>query len=270
MTTVDPSSLNDDARRAWEANAGWWDERIGAEGNDFHRLLVAPAQLELLQLAPGEHVLDVACGNGQFAREMARAGASVLAFDFSAAFVERARQRTEEARVASIEYHVLDATDEGALLKLGAARFDAAVCTMALMDIATIDPLLRALMKLLKPAARFVFSVQHPCFNSTGCHPMAEEEDRQGDLVTTLSIRVLSYLDVPPQRGTGIVGQPEPHLYFHRTISELFNACFRAGFVLDGIAEPAFPASATSDSALRWHNFSQIPPVLVARLRAAN
>ena len=44
----------------------------------------------------------------------------------------------------------MDATDAAQLLALGAGRFDAAVCNMALMDMTTIDPLLRALPRLLK------------------------------------------------------------------------------------------------------------------------
>ena len=55
-------------------NAAFWDERMG-EGNDWHRLLIAPAQERLLALQRDELVLDVACGNGQFARHMARLGA---------------------------------------------------------------------------------------------------------------------------------------------------------------------------------------------------
>ncbi|MEE8390265.1 MAG: hypothetical protein V3S14_05630 [Anaerolineae bacterium] len=44
---------------------------------------------------------------------------------------------------------------------------------------------------------------------------------------------------------------------------------FDAGFVLDGLEERAFPPDHPSDrSPLTWGaNFSEIPPVLVARMR---
>ncbi len=64
---------NAEARRAWQANAAFWDERMG-EGNDFVNLLVWPAAEPLLALRPGERVLDVACGNGLTSRRMAAAG----------------------------------------------------------------------------------------------------------------------------------------------------------------------------------------------------
>jgi hypothetical protein len=44
---------------------------MGDSGNDFQRLLVAPASERLLNLGPGEMVLEIACGNGVFALRMA-------------------------------------------------------------------------------------------------------------------------------------------------------------------------------------------------------
>lgn len=261
------SDLAEEAHEAWEKNAAFWDDYIGPEGNAFHRELVAPNQLRLLDLKEGERVLDIACGNGQFAREMARHGADVVAFDFAETFIERAKQHTDAAGITSIDYRVVDATDEAQLRSLGNHDFDAAVCTMALMDMPTIEQLLAALPSLLKPGGRFVFSVHHPCFNSTGSRMMAEQEEREGELELIHAVKVISYLRVPAQRATGIVGQQEPHPYFHRTISELLTSCFSHGFVLDGIEEPAHEVQLDSDSRLRWRSYPQIPPVFVARLR---
>jgi SAM-dependent methyltransferase len=258
-----PIDVAKEAHEAWEKNAAWWDEHIGADGNAFHRELIGPAQLRLLGVQPGERVLDIACGNGQFSREIARIGADVVAFDFSATFIERAKQHSETESITNIDYRVLDATDETQLGSLGDRDFDAAVCTMALMDIPLIDPLLTVLPALLKPSGRFVFSVQHPCFNSNGIELVeGTDETRPGVLVH-------EYLDLPPGTGIGIDGQPEPHMYFHRPLHELLGACFQAGFAMDGIEEPAFGPEAKSERGLGWRNYSQIPPVLAVRMLVA-
>jgi hypothetical protein len=74
---------------------------------------------------------------------------------------------------------------------------------MALMDIPTIDPLMRALRRLLKPEGRFVFSVQHPAFNFNAARLVLEEENRDGALVETYSVKVTGYLHVPPRERGG-------------------------------------------------------------------
>lgn len=255
-------------REIWEANAEFWDDHIGPEGNAFHRRLVAPVQLDLLRLQPGERVLEVACGNGQFARQMARLGARVVATDLSRRFIQRARRHTAEAGITTVTYAVADATDEAQLLALGTEPFDAAVCTMALMDMAAIEPLARSLPRLLRPNGRFVFTVLHPCFNNPTAQLFAETVDVETRVTVRRGVKVTGYLNLPPQRGIGISGQPEAHYYFHRPLSELLEPFFRAGFVLDALREPAFPAEGASGE-LSWDALPQLPPVLAARLRLA-
>lgn len=265
----DPGALNREAQDIWNQNAEFWDSRM-REGNDFQRMLVGPATERLLNLQPGESVVEIGCGNGVFARRMAQLGAQVVASDFSAKFLERARARTTE-HADRIEYRLIDATDEEQMLSLGKRRFDAAICAMAIMDMADIDPLMRAMSQIVKVGGRFVFSLMHPCFNTSGVSLVVEEEDRQGELVVTHSLKTTKYLGLAPQKGLGMIGQPAPHYYFHRPLHTLFNACFRAGLVMDGLEEPAFhhphDGSQSSSRAFDWANYQEIPPVLVARLR---
>lgn len=261
------AELNDEVRAIWNGNAAFWDGRMG-EGNDFHKTLIEPAQERLLALKQGELVLDAACGNGQFTRHMARLGARVVAFDFSEVFIERARARTTE-NSDKIEYRVLDATDREGLLALGRGRFDAAVCTMALMDMARIEPLIESLGQLLKPGGRFVFSVLHPCFNASGVKLVCEQEELESsEIVNEYAVKVSKYIRPLIRKGIGIIGQPAPHYYFNRPISELLGACFHAGFVLDGLEEPVFGVpTADKKENLFMNVYSELPAALVARLR---
>jgi SAM-dependent methyltransferase len=268
---------NEQTRAAWEANAAYWDRRIG-EGNDFVETLIWPVTRHLLDLRPGQRVLDAACGNGLYARRVAALGAEVVAFDFSANLIARARERTRaQERTPEhgerIQYHVLDATDEEALLALGGGTFDgafdAAMCNMALFDIADIGPLLRALSRLLRPGGRFVFSVMHPCFNNAYTTHVAEMEDREGETVFTYGIKVKRYMTPGAAKGAAIRGQPKPQLYFHRPLHVLLASVFEAGFVLDALEERAFPPDHPPGShPLTWGpTLSEIPPVLIARAR---
>src|SRR5918997_243302 len=263
-SAIDKKTLAHQVHEAWEEKAAFWDEMMG-EGNAFQRVLIGPATERLLRVLPGETVLDVACGNGVFSRRLAELGARVVAVDFSEKFVELARARTEKAGYGdAVEYLVADATDEKRMLGLGEERFDAVVCNMALMDMPVIAPLIRALRRLLEPKGRFVFSVQHPAFNSNAVRLALEVEDREGTLVETYSVKVTGYLQVPPGKGAGIPGEPVAHPYFHRPLSELLGACFRAGFAVDGLEEPSFAepedGSRAAARSLSWEDFVGIPP----------
>ena len=264
MENADFPDLAAESRSIWDENASWWDAKMG-EGNDWHRLLIAPAVEKLLSVQPGERVLELACGNGQFARRLASMGARVVACDSSAAFLDCARLRPSE-HAERIEYRLIDLTVEEHLAALGTGEFDAAVCNMALMDIACITPLLRAVRRTLKAGSRFVFSVPHPCFNTNGTTLLVERDDYQGDGSVTFSIRVRQYRGLAPHKGIGIAGQPQPHYYFHRSLQTLLGSCFAAGMMLDGLEEPVFTTSSAT-SAPRWDNCAEIPPVLAARLR---
>jgi 2-polyprenyl-3-methyl-5-hydroxy-6-metoxy-1,4-benzoquinol methylase len=252
----------------WNALADWWDDAIGS-GNATQDLLVEPAQERLLDLRPGETVLDIACGAGRFTRRMAAQGVQVVAFDHSERFIARARQKTPSDLQSRIDYHVLSADDAPGLLALGERRFDAAVCTMALMDMARIRPLLSMLPRLLATEGRFVFSVTHPVFNSGDARLIGEQVRRDRDFATEVSIKVTDYLTCRMQADIAVVGQPVDQHYFHRPMSVLLNACFDEGLLLDRLEEPALPVSSDpiAQRTVSWRNISLLPQVLVARLR---
>lgn len=265
-STHDAAALNAATRDAWDANAAFWDERMG-EGNDWHLELVAPAVLRLLAPREGEAVLDLACGNGLFARRLASLGVRVVGCDFAPAMLERARANRGGAD--RIDYRLLDATDPAQLAGLGESAFDAVVCNMALMDIADIGPLAAALPRLLKTGGRFVFAVTHPFFNGLGSTRMVEEDDVDGEIVRTYSVKVSRYMRPTAGRGLAIEGQPVPQYYFDRPLSLLLSTFFEQGLVLDGLEEPVFESRPDDRVSLGRGPFVELPPVLAARLRVA-
>jgi len=258
--------LNQFSRAAWNANAEVWDSRMGDEGNDFFRILQWPVITSFLDLQPGQHILDIACGNGLTSRKLAELGVQVTAFDFSENLIEKARAR--ENPNSLISYHNIDATDEEQLLSLGEQIFDSALSNMALFDMADIETLFRILPRLLKPNGTFVFSLMHPAFNNASSMHVMEEIDDEGEIKTVYSVKISRYMTFYQAKGLALRNQPKPQMYFQRPLRYYLNLGFQNGFVLDGFEERAFPPEAPQTSPLGWGgNFSEIPPVLIARLR---
>jgi len=217
---------------------------------------------------PDSRILDIACGNGLTSRRLAALGANVTAFDFSANLIEKAKARSTDYQ-SPITYHVLDATDEDQLLQIlqSSAPFDAALSNMALFDMPEIEPLFKALSKLLKPNGVFVFSLMHPAFNNPSVSLMAEEWD-DGQIQTRYAVKVPRYINQFQSQGLALRNQPKPQLYFHRPIKDYLNIAFQNGFILDGFDERAFPPEHPQFATLGWGGkFSEIPPALIARLR---
>ncbi len=153
-------SSNEENREAWDANAEVWDAKMADQGNDFVNLLLWPVIQPLLNVQPGQKILDIACGNGLISRRLAALGADMVAIDFSPKLIERAKARKSDR----IKYQVMDVTNESALMTLGEHAFEAALCNMALFDIADIQPTLPHVTQASKTRRWFRFQPDASCF----------------------------------------------------------------------------------------------------------
>jgi len=256
--------MKDEVKNIWNANAEFWDSKMG-EGNDFHKMLIEPTQLKLLNIKAGEKILDIACGNGQFARKMAGLEANVTAIDFSDKFIAIAKSKGNH----NIKYQVIDATSENDLKKLTGNTFDSIVCTMALMDMENIEVLINHLPKILKRKGIFVFSILHPCFNSGETILAHERDDLGGEVKSKYYVKICDYLIEKSSLGIGIMGQPKSQYYFHRPVSTILKYFFESGFVLDAYEEPSFMNIENSNNIFD-NVYKHIPPALICRLKISD
>ena len=137
-----------------------WDKAAPLYEAYWQRQL-APAQqrlLELAELAPGERVLDVACGTGLVtfpAAERVGASGSVIATDLSDAMVSRVRQAAEQRGLAHVSARRMDAE----ALDLPAASVDAVLCALGLMYVPDPGVALAEFHRVLRPGGRMVAAV---------------------------------------------------------------------------------------------------------------
>jgi SAM-dependent methyltransferase len=100
--------------------------------------------VELLAPLPGEHILDLGCGDGGLTEKIAAAGAVVVAVDAAPDMVAAARRRGLDAHVAAGE-------------ALGFAQaFDAVFSNAALHWMRPPERVLAGVFRALKPGGRFV------------------------------------------------------------------------------------------------------------------
>jgi SAM-dependent methyltransferase len=166
-------------RDMWDRAAGWWAQHLRDDKN--RRLQVFPLVLQLLGNPKGFEVLDAGCGEGTFARMLADAGCAVTGVDFSRLLDVAQDYEAQEPR--GVRYIKANLAHLGTVLPMP-GPFDAVVCNLVLHCFPSLETVLGALHRQLKPGGSLVVSDLHPetfAFFSrawTSCVPAGGNEYR--------------------------------------------------------------------------------------------
>lgn len=108
--------------------------------------------------APGRQTLEIGCGEGRVARDLAARNHVVTAVDTSPTLLHYAQEADPNSR-----YVLAD----GAALPFPDGTFDLVVAYNALMDIADMPGAVREASRVLEAGGRFCVCVKHP-FSDVG------------------------------------------------------------------------------------------------------
>jgi SAM-dependent methyltransferase len=139
---------------SWEKVSGWYDEIVGKEGHYFHKALIWPKLLPLLELKnhPAPYLLDLGCGNGVFLEQLPQ-NTSYLGVDLSKSLIQQAKKRN------GADFLVADACKP--LKKSG---FTHAVSILALQNMENPFLAIQNVANSLEKEGVFVMVLNHPCF----------------------------------------------------------------------------------------------------------
>lgn len=138
----------------WELNAAPWSKAI-SEGSIESRIAVTnDAIVQVLEQLPGEHVLDIGCGEGWLCRVLAQQGKTTIGIDATNALIERARRLSNQVFL-NLGYHQLRQ-------RLRSQSFDVAVCNFSLLGKQSTEQVFHAAQTLLAPSGHFVLQTIHP------------------------------------------------------------------------------------------------------------
>jgi demethylmenaquinone methyltransferase/2-methoxy-6-polyprenyl-1,4-benzoquinol methylase len=104
---------------------------------------------QVLQVHPGQRVLDLAAGTGVSTVELARGGATAIACDFSLGML-RAGRAVKKRR------HVPFVAGDATGLPFRDAAFDSAVISFGLRNVSDVPTALRELARVVRPGGRLV------------------------------------------------------------------------------------------------------------------
>lgn len=127
--------------------AKWRGSTLGAMTEELERRLI----LELLGDVSGQRVLEIGCGDGSLAVELARRGAHVTAIDASETMIDAARQRAKSAAVA-IDFRI-ETADR---LPFQPAQFELVAAVTILCFVADAAPVFGEVARVLRPGGKLV------------------------------------------------------------------------------------------------------------------
>jgi ubiquinone biosynthesis O-methyltransferase len=130
-----------------EAYAGWRASDIGTVTERLERALV----LELAGELSGRRALDIGCGDGALALDLAKRGAAVAGIDASAAMIEAAKARAQRQH-ADAAFQVARAEN----LPFPSAQFDLVTAITILCFVDDAGPVFQEIARVLRPGGRLV------------------------------------------------------------------------------------------------------------------
>ncbi|HNB22673.1 MAG TPA: class I SAM-dependent methyltransferase [Candidatus Melainabacteria bacterium] len=105
--------------------------------------------VDLLNPAPGAHVLDLATHHGDTAIALANVGCIVTAIDSSQKALQKCNHVLQEKKISNVTTMLMDAEN----LTFEEAKFDGATCRMAMHHFDDVPEALRQIAKVLKENA---------------------------------------------------------------------------------------------------------------------
>ena len=193
-----------------------------AEGDNVYReFLLDEWMLKAIGDVSGLRVLDLGCGEGRFARMLAKGGAKVTAVDSCEEFIEFARAH----RVRDEVYVVGDIED---LREFANGSFDVVVSYVSLVDTLNFEKAVAEAYRVLAEDGLFlVCNLQPMCTAANGWSK--DEGNRK------LHFKLDNYFDEGPREMRMFGGSVTN---FHRTLSTYVDCFVESGFTVQRILEP--------------------------------
>ena len=159
-----------------DGRAHWFEELADHMGEAYLRYSFTKGtsqEIDFLRaelpMADGCRVLDVGCGPGRHALELARRGHQVVGVDVSETFIDVARSSARDEGLVDATFHVADARDVDHMTAIGVG-FDVAICLCqgafgVMIDDADDGAVLESIAAMVRPGGLLALSAFNAYFS---------------------------------------------------------------------------------------------------------
>lgn len=211
---------------SWNKEGKWYGEIVGEKGHFFHQTVVIPNSLKLLNLGSDASLLDIACGQGVFARAIPNT-VNYVGVDIARSLIEEAKKMD---RVKNHRFFVADVTKSIPVDD----KFNNATMILALQNIKEPEKTFGLIGQKIVKGGKLLIVLNHPCFRIP--RQTSWEVDKANKMQYRRVNRYLSPMEIPinmhpGQEGSGFTWS------FHRPIEDYSEMLFNNGFLIEKIEE---------------------------------
>lgn len=210
---------------SWELSHRWYDSIVGEKGHHYHEQVVLPNSLRLLQLKPGDSLLDLGCGQGVLERSLP-SHVGYVGIDAASSLIQSAKKKSKRP------FYVSDITKP---LSIQEDPFSHATLILVTQNLEHPEAAFKNAAVHLKPQGKLLLVLNHPCFriprqSSWGIDEPKKLQYRRIDLY-------MSSLKIPIQTHPGQKESSPSTWSFHHPLSFYFQALSQAGFLVETVEE---------------------------------
>lgn len=212
---------------SWDNVAQWYDDLLETSKDSYQKNVLLPNILRVLHLKKNDRVLDLACGQGFFARQFFETCVHVTGIDTSAALIEIARARSPK----DIVYHVLPADQ---LTSISSGKFDVITIILALQNIKNMAGIFAECRRLIASHGRLMIVINHPAFRipRVSSWEWDGRQKVQYRRIDTYMTESAVSIDMHPGSR-----QKQTTLSFHRPLQTYVKTLVKNGFGIVGMEE---------------------------------
>lgn len=215
---------------SWNGVAKWYDSLLNMDGT-YQKEVILPNLLRLLGLKKDEKILDIACGQGFFSREIARLGGEVTGVDLAPELIKFAKEKASEKE----KYFLSPADDLGSVIK--DESFDKVIIVLAIQNIENLSGALKEANRALRKGGKLFLVLNHPIFRNPkntfwGFDEKSKTQYRRIDSYLSES---RSEIDMAP--GSKKNGSDKLTISFHRPLQTYFKFLIKNNFLISRLEE---------------------------------
>jgi ubiquinone/menaquinone biosynthesis C-methylase UbiE len=217
---------------SWQGVGKWYSEITKDKGHYYHKHIILPNVLKLLNLEPKDSVLDLACGSGVLGRIMPK-GVDYVGIDTARTLIDEAKKQDNNPNHS---YLSGDVTKHTLTLPNGSFRpFTHATCILAIQNIKESSKVVKTAAKQLVSGGTFVIVMNHPAFRIP--RQTSWGIDEQSKLQYRRVNRYMSPLEVPMNMQPSKGQQSAVTWSYHYPLHSYFSWLKAEGFLVSDLYE---------------------------------